>query len=115
MYKLHGIHAIHQAQVLFTALKTKFYYLPGSSGRVKRESGLAARISGAVGKQQSSPFVLNPYNVNYSDCGILGFYISADSKDIDKVVNAAAAEIAEVASGKITDAEVKNGIQRLKV
>lgn len=55
------------------------------------------KLSEAASKQTQEPFCVNSININYSDTGLFGLYISGNPGDMNNIIKAAVSEMKKVA------------------
>jgi len=73
---------------------------------------LAKAIASAV--PGGSMFAVSGVNYNYSDCGLFGFYLSAEPAIAGKAARAAVLETAKIANGSLTESELNIAKQQAK-
>ena len=82
---------------------------------MKYQSGTASGIACSVAKIVSDPFALSSFNINYSDCGLLGIYIKTTANCAAPLLTAVVAETSALADGGVPDKAVEVAKNSLKV
>ncbi|TRY95354.1 hypothetical protein DNTS_016027, partial [Danionella cerebrum] len=85
----------------------------GVGQRVKRASGNGSRLSHAIGKVTALPFDVSAFNVNYTDSGLFGIYTIAQANAAKDVVKAAVDQVADVAIGNLSEADLSKAKNQL--
>lgn len=89
-------------------------HILGGNTSVKYESGIVKRLPKVASKNVDGPVTASAFSANYSDSGLLGIVLGSDGANIGKLVSSVNKEIASMAAGGISEAEINAGKQSLK-
>ncbi|XP_069761587.1 cytochrome b-c1 complex subunit 2, mitochondrial isoform X2 [Narcine bancroftii] len=82
---------------------------------VKRGSNVSSKLDRAILKKNTGPFDVSVFSAGYSDSGLFGIYTISQSASASDVIKTALAEIKSVAQGRVTEDEVQQAKNQLKV
>jgi len=86
----------------------------GTGGpRVKYSLG-GSRLERAAASSSSNPVAVSSFNSNYSDAGLFGFHVVANSQDVGKAVRAVRNEVVKASANGLSKEEIAKAKNSLK-
>ncbi|XP_076020747.1 ubiquinol-cytochrome c reductase core protein 2a [Genypterus blacodes] len=86
----------------------------GAGPHVKRGSNITSKLSQGIAKATTQPFDATAFNASYSDSGLFGVYTVAQADAAAEVINAAVAQVRNVAEGNVSEADITRAKNQAK-
>ncbi|KAL8558419.1 hypothetical protein ACOMHN_064766 [Nucella lapillus] len=89
--------------------------LMGMGPSLKYSDGASSSpLAQAVNQATSHPFAISCINANYTDSGLIGFYVITKPKEMEKVLFAACKQFDKIINGELAEKEVARAKKQLK-